>query len=45
MTSRDDHMTIISAIRAGNPLLLEAAVREHIEATVPALRDWMTTDN
>ena len=21
---------------------LEAAVREHIEATVPALRDWMT---
>jgi DNA-binding GntR family transcriptional regulator len=45
MTSRDDHMTIIGAIRAGNPLLLEAAVREHIEATVPALRDWMTTDN
>lgn len=45
MTSRDDHMTIISAIRAGNPLLLEAAVREHIEATIPALRDWMTTDS
>jgi DNA-binding GntR family transcriptional regulator len=45
MTSRDDHMAIIGAIRAGNPLLLEAAVREHIEATVPALRDWMTTDN
>ncbi|MFC0401844.1 GntR family transcriptional regulator [Paraburkholderia rhizosphaerae] len=43
MTSRDDHMTIISAIKAGDPLLLEAAVREHIEATVPALRDWMTT--
>ena len=45
MTSRDDHMTIISAIKAGDPLLLEAAVREHIEATIPELRDWMATDS
>jgi DNA-binding GntR family transcriptional regulator len=45
MTSRDDHMTIVSAIKAGDPLLLEAAVREHIVATVPVLRDWMTTDS
>jgi DNA-binding GntR family transcriptional regulator len=45
MSSRDDHMTIISAISTGDPLLLEAAVREHIEATVPALRAWMTSDS
>ncbi|WP_423760539.1 GntR family transcriptional regulator [Burkholderia sp. NLJ2] len=44
-TSRDDHMALISAIRAGDPAALEAAVREHIEATVPALRDWMTADS
>lgn len=44
-TSRDDHMTIVAAVKAGDPLMLEAAVREHIEATVPALRDWMTTDS
>lgn len=41
-TSRDDHMSLIEAIRCGDPVALEAAVREHIEATVPALRDWMT---
>lgn len=45
MTSRDEHMTLISAIKAGDPLMLESAVREHIEATVPALRRWMTTGN
>jgi DNA-binding GntR family transcriptional regulator len=45
MSSRDDHMTIISAIGTGDPLLLEAAVREHIEATVPTLREWMTSDS
>jgi DNA-binding GntR family transcriptional regulator len=45
MSSRDDHMTIISAISTGDPLLLEAAVREHIEATVPTLREWMTSDS
>jgi DNA-binding GntR family transcriptional regulator len=45
MPSRDEHMTLISAIKAGDPLMLESAVREHIEATVPALRRWMTTEN
>ncbi|MEK6354020.1 MAG: GntR family transcriptional regulator [Burkholderia cenocepacia] len=40
-TSRDDHMGLIDAIRGGDPATLEAAVREHIEATVPAVRDWM----
>lgn len=44
-TSREDHMTIITAIKAGDPLQLEMAVREHIEATVPALRDWATSDS
>jgi len=42
MTSRDDHMTIVAAIRQGNASDLEATIREHIEATVPALRNWMT---
>jgi len=41
-TSRDDHMGLIDAIRGGDAAALEAVVREHIEATVPALRDWMT---
>ncbi|BCF99817.1 GntR family transcriptional regulator [Paraburkholderia sp. PGU19] len=43
MTSRDDHTTIIDAIKSGDPLAVEATVREHIEATVPALRQWMTS--
>lgn len=43
MTSRDDHTTIIDAIKSGDPLAVEATVREHIEATVPALREWMTS--
>lgn len=43
MTSRDDHTTIIDAIRNGDALAVEATVREHIEATVPALRQWMTS--
>ncbi|EUC19091.1 GntR family transcriptional regulator [Paraburkholderia hospita] len=42
MTSRDDHTTIIDAIKSGDPMAVEATVREHIEATVPALRQWMT---
>jgi DNA-binding GntR family transcriptional regulator len=45
MTSRDDHMSLVEAIKAGDPVALESAVREHIEATVPALRSWMTTDS
>jgi DNA-binding GntR family transcriptional regulator len=43
MTSRDDHTTIIDAIKSGDPMAVEATVREHIEATVPALRQWMTS--
>jgi DNA-binding GntR family transcriptional regulator len=43
MTSRDDHTTIIDAISSGDPVAVETAVREHIEATVPALRQWMTS--
>jgi DNA-binding GntR family transcriptional regulator len=43
MTSRDDHTTIIDAIKSGDPRAVEATVREHIEATVPALRQWMTS--
>ncbi|AXF02384.1 GntR family transcriptional regulator [Paraburkholderia hospita] len=42
MSSRDDHTTIIDAIKSGDPMAVEATVREHIEATVPALRQWMT---
>jgi DNA-binding GntR family transcriptional regulator len=45
MTSRDDHMSLVEAIKAGDPVALESAVREHIEATVPALHSWMTTDS
>ncbi|MBN3751569.1 GntR family transcriptional regulator [Paraburkholderia sp. Tr-20389] len=41
MTSRDDHTTIIDAIKSGDPAAVETTVREHIEATVPALRQWM----
>ncbi|CAD6550435.1 GntR family transcriptional regulator [Paraburkholderia sabiae] len=44
MTSRDDHTTIIDAISSGDPVAVETAVREHIEATVPALRQWMTSN-
>jgi len=44
MTSREDHMTVVHALRAGDPQLIEAAVREHIEATIPALKDWMVAD-
>jgi DNA-binding GntR family transcriptional regulator len=43
MTSRDDHTTIIDAIKSGDPMAVEATVRDHIEATVPALRQWMTS--
>ncbi|MGT2473824.1 GntR family transcriptional regulator [Paraburkholderia terrae] len=43
MTSRDDHTAIIDAIKSGDPMAVEATVREHIEATVPALRQWMTS--
>ncbi|ALL66733.1 Transcriptional regulator, GntR family [Paraburkholderia caribensis MBA4] len=43
MTSRDDHTTIIDAIKSGDPVAVEAIVREHIEATVPALRQWMAS--
>ena len=44
MPSRDDHMIIVSAIKTGDPQLLEVAVRQHVESTIPALRDWMTSD-
>jgi len=44
MPSRDDHMIIVSAIKTGDPQLLEVAVRQHVESTIPALRDWMTHD-
>jgi DNA-binding GntR family transcriptional regulator len=43
MTSRDDHMAIIDVIRSGDPVAVEAVVREHIEATIPALREWMAS--
>jgi len=44
MSSRDDHMIIVSAIKTDDPQLLEVAVRQHVESTIPALRDWMTSD-
>jgi DNA-binding GntR family transcriptional regulator len=44
MSSRDDHMTIIHALEAGDALATEAVIREHIDATIPALRNWMTAD-
>ena len=43
MSSRDDHTTIIDAIKGGDAVAVEAVVREHIEATIPAIRKWMTS--
>ena len=44
MSSRDDHAAILDAVKAGDPASLELHIREHIEATVPALRILMNSE-
>lgn len=45
MTSREDHMAILTAFRTGAPDVIEAVLREHISATVPALKAVMAIEN
>ena len=41
MTSREDHMAILDAIRSRDPAVVEATIREHIRTTIPALQELM----
>lgn len=42
VSSRDDHMAIVTSIRTGDPAAVEATLRAHIRSTVPALLKLMT---
>lgn len=41
MSARDEHSAILDALRTGNPLHAEQVLREHIEGTVPSLREFL----
>jgi len=45
MGSREDHMGIVQSFRDGDPSGVEAVMREHIAATVPALKALMTAES
>lgn len=41
MSSQEDHAAILQALRQGDPELVEATVREHVRATIPALVEFV----
>lgn len=45
MSARDEHIVILDAIRSGNVELAESVVRQHIEETVPALIQFLQSEN
>ena len=44
LSARQEHAVILDAIRAGDAARAEAVVREHIEGTVPALIQFLQTE-